>query len=127
MKVPYRQIMLLTALAALGVLGAVFVLAPRTADREALFVVPPGTVARLAAGEKIQILPQTVELVLGERDVLIIRNEDTQSIVVGPFKIAPGQQFRQQYRNAGIFDLMCTLHESERLRVLVRRPGEAER
>jgi hypothetical protein len=119
------RIVLLTLLAALGLISAACSPFTDPTAREVVFTVPEGSVARLAAGEDVQILPPTIELTLGEKDVLIIRNDDTEPITVGPFKIEPGQRFRQQYHNAGTFDLMCTLHESERLRVVVKRPGEA--
>lgn len=92
----------------------------REANRELVYRVPPGTIARLAAGEQVEILPPTIELKRGVRDVLIIRNDDVQAITVGPYKIQPGQQFRQRFFNAGTFDMLCTLHESTSLKVVVQ-------
>lgn len=93
----------------------------REDERQLIFTVPPGSVARLAAGEELDILPSTIQLSLRGQDTLIIRNDDTETIQVGPFTIAPGQQFQQRYYNPGTYDLVCTLHESERLRVIVER------
>jgi hypothetical protein len=120
-----RHTFLLAAAAALLVLAlgsAVWWLSAWRAEaRRVEFVVPPGTAARLAAGEEPAILPQTITLTLGLRDTLVIRNEDTQSVQIGPFKIEPGQQFVQRYYNPGTYDLVCSIHESEQLRVIVRR------
>jgi hypothetical protein len=93
----------------------------RNAERYLVFTVPPGSVARLASGEQLDILPQTIELSLRGKDTLVIRNEDVQPIQVGPFKIDPGQQFEQRYYNPGVYELICTLHQSQRLRIVVSR------
>ena len=85
--------------------------------REVVFAVPPGTVARLAAGEKVEVLPRTI--VLKRNDTLVIRNDDTQPVQIGPFPIAPGQRFVQQYADAGTIDLVCSVHQGERLRIVV--------
>jgi hypothetical protein len=91
----------------------------RAAARQVVFAVPPGTAARLAAGEQVSVLPATITLALDQQDTLIIRNDDTQPVQIGPFKIEPGQRFTQQYFNTGSYDLICTLHASGRLRVIV--------
>ena len=93
----------------------------RNADRYLVFTVPPGSVARLASGEQLDILPQTIERSLRGQDPLVIRNEAVQPIQVGPFKIDPGQQFEQRYYNPGVYELICTLHQSQRLRIVVSR------
>lgn len=85
--------------------------------REVVFAVPPGTVARLAAGERVEVLPQTITL--RRNDTLVIRNDDTQPVQIGPFPIAPGQRFVQQYVDAGTIDLVCSVHQGERLRIVV--------
>jgi hypothetical protein len=93
--------------------------------RQVVFTVPPGTVNRMAAGEPVNILPGTIDIVLDQQDTLVIRNEDTQPIQIGPYKIQPGQQFSQRFYNPGTFDLLCSVHESERLRIVVRRTAGA--
>lgn len=104
-----------------GIAGAWYGSQRRDAERRLVFTVPNGSVARLAAGEQLDILPSTIQLSLRDQDTLVIRNEDAQPIQVGPFKIAPGQQFEQRYYNPGTYDLMCTLHQSQRLRIVVVR------
>ena len=73
--------------------------------------------ARLAAGEQVEVLPQTITL--RRNDTLVIRNDDTQPVQIGPFPIAPGQRFVQQYVDAGTIDLVCSVHQGERLRIVV--------
>lgn len=93
----------------------------RETNRQIAFVVPVGTNDRIAAGETVNVLPSTITMTLGVHDVLVIRNEDRQDVQIGPYKIAPGQQFRQQFFNAGTFDLVCSIHAGEKLRVLVTK------
>ncbi|NJO85084.1 MAG: hypothetical protein HC828_21630 [Blastochloris sp.] len=92
----------------------------RTADREVVFTVPQGTADRLAAGETVQVLPQTIELTRGWKDILVIRNEDNQQVTIGPYVLEPGQAFRQRYYSRGTFDLVCSIHPGDQLRVVVR-------
>ncbi len=119
----HRVALVILALVAISGVGAGFWYEnqQRNASRVLVFTVPPGSVARLAAGEQLEILPQTIELSLRGKDTLVIRNEDVQPIQVGPFKIDPGQQFEQRYYNPGTYELVCTLHESQRLRIVVSR------
>ena len=89
-------------------------------QRQVVYVVPAGTAARIAAGEHVDVLPQTIELERGVRDTLVIRNDDTQTMQVGPYLIAPGQSYTQRYNSRGTFDMLCTVHPSQQLRVIVK-------
>jgi hypothetical protein len=92
---------------------------PSETARQVIYTVPPGTAARLAAGENVEVLPPTISLTLNQHDILIIRNDDTQPVQIGPFKIEPGQRFVQRYYNRGAYDLVCSIHASQRLRIIV--------
>ncbi|MFN8479642.1 MAG: hypothetical protein U0074_17635 [Kouleothrix sp.] len=107
-------ILLLAALA-----GYLWWRGPSEASRQVVYSVPPGTAARLAAGETVDVLPSTIKLTLNQRDVLVIRNDDTAAVQIGPFTIDPGQRFSQRYYNRGTYELMCTIHADQRLRVIV--------
>jgi hypothetical protein len=85
--------------------------------REVVFAVPAGTAARLEAGEAVQVLPQTIRL--RQNDTLIIRNDDTAMVQIGPFPVAPGQRFVQQYYNRGTYTLVCSFHGGEDLKIVV--------
>lgn len=89
------------------------------ADRQLVYAIPAGTAARLAAGEEVSVLPSTIRLTIGERDTLIIRNDDRETVTIGPFRIEPGQQFRQQFNTPGTYDLTCSVHRGERLQLVV--------
>lgn len=86
--------------------------------QEIVYAIPPGTSVRLAAGEAVEVLPLTIAL--KQNDTLIIRNDDTAAVQIGPFPIAPGQRFIQRYTSTGTYDLVCSLHEGQRLQVVVK-------
>lgn len=89
-------------------------------QRQVVYTIPAGTAAQIAAGEQVEVLPQTIELERGVRDILVIRNNDTQTVQVGPYLIAPGQSYTQRFNSRGTFDMLCTIHPSQELRVVVK-------
>jgi hypothetical protein len=115
---------LLVALA-LGAL-AWAALAPFTAGvREEVFEIPQGTWASRMAGNKIDILPDTIRLTLGARDVLHLRNLDDVPQVFGPTLIMPGQSFRLPFETASTYSFACTAHASGQMSVIVDPEPEA--
>ncbi|NTU82632.1 MAG: hypothetical protein HGA45_25225 [Chloroflexales bacterium] len=116
-----------TALAALAVLiglglGGVWILREARASARSYVVrVPPGTAARIASGEQIEVFPQRIELKLSQYDTLVIRNDDSEPMTVGPYRIEPGQRFVQHYEGPGTFDMVCSAHGGRRLQIVVTR------
>lgn len=94
------------------------------ASREQLFEIPPGTFARRMAGEKVEILPDTIHLTLGLRDVLLLKNRDEVPQVFGPALIMPGQSFRLPFEQASTYSFACSAHASGQMQVIVA-PGPA--
>ena len=45
------------------------------------------------AGEKHEILPSTIHLVVGMRDTLVLKNSDDVPQMFGPMLLMPGQTF----------------------------------
>lgn len=88
-------------------------------SREAVYVIPKGTWERRMAGEKLDILPQEIRLVLDVRDILVLRNHDTVPQQFGPVLIMPGQSFTMPFRQASSYQFACSLHVSGQLMVLV--------
>ena len=91
----------------------------REATRQLVYVVPEGTTAKLGAGQAVNVLPGTVELQIGGQDTLIIRNEDIFPIDIGGVKIDTGQSYIQQFTVPGTFDLVCSVHTSDKIRFIV--------
>ena len=113
----YFPFLLLGIGAALLAWGA---LAPlHLASRDKLFEIPKGTWARRMAGDKVDILPSTVRLTLGVRDVLLLRNSDTVPQIFGPVLIMPGQDFRLPFETVSENQFSCTAHASGQMTVIV--------
>ena len=111
-----------TALLAILVLGALAwaATAPiRPSSRDELFEIPAGTWARRMAGDKVEILPDTIRLTLGINDVLLLRNRDDVPQVFGPALIMPGQSFRLPFEVASTYSFACTAHAKGAMSVIV--------
>lgn len=105
-----------------GLVGAVAwaALAPLELDsRDELFEIPQGTYARRMAGNKVEILPDTIRLTLGANDTLLLKNLDDVPQVFGPVLIMPGQSFRLPFEKASTYNFACTAHASGQMRVIV--------
>lgn len=95
---------------------------PPPGNRQLVYVVPQGTIAKVGTGLSASILPNQVELTIGKQDTLVIRNEDLYPIEVGGLLIHPGQQYKQQFTKPGTFDLVCSVHDNTKIRVIVKEP-----
>ena len=93
--------------------------------RDELFEIPKGTYARRIAGEKVDILPQSISLTLGANDVLLLRNLDDVPQLFGPALIMPGQSFRLPFAVASTYSFECTAHPSGQMTVVVHPKPEA--
>ena len=89
------------------------------ASREELFEIPNGTWARRMSGDKVEILPQRIDLTLGIHDVLLFRNLDYVPQVFGPTVMMPGQSFRLPFEVASSYSFACTAHLSGQMTIVV--------
>jgi hypothetical protein len=96
----------------------------RFPSRESLFEIPKGTWKRRMSGSKADILPGRIPLVLGERDVLLLRNRDEVPQIFGPTLIMPGQSFRLPFDVASDYLFDCSAHSSGQLVVSVAERPE---
>ena len=124
LRSPLALLGLLGLLSLLGALAWAALAPINRASRDELFEIPAGTFARRMAGEKLQILPDTIRLTLGINDVLLLRNRDDVPQVFGPVLIMPGQSFRLPFEVASIYSFSCSAHASGQMRVVVE-PGPA--
>ena len=88
-------------------------------SREQLFEIPAGTYARRAAGDKAEVLPTSIRLTLGVKDILVLKNLDNVPQTFGPVLIMPGQSFRMPFGVAGDVQFECTAHASGQMRIVV--------
>lgn len=115
-----RIVVLLVAIAMIAIGGSLLWQAMTNRQRQLVFEIPPGTAARLAAGEEVNIFPSTIIIDLRQHDTLVIQNNDSAEVTIGPFRIVPGQQFVQRYWSPGVYELICSIHQGEQLRIEVR-------
>ncbi|HEY2153364.1 MAG TPA: hypothetical protein VGH34_21335 [Vicinamibacterales bacterium] len=86
---------------------------------EELFEIPKGTFARRMAGEKREILPSTIHLIVGIRNVLLLKNSDDVPQIFGPTLLMPGQSFRLPFTTPSENFFACTAHASGQLVISV--------
>jgi hypothetical protein len=89
------------------------------ASREALVVIPRGTAARQARGERTETFPAVLRFTIGIRDVLVIRNEDDAAATFGPVLLGPGQAYRVPFRTPATFNLACSAHQAGSITIVV--------
>lgn len=103
-----------------ALLGLVGCRTASEAERQAVYVIQPGSAARLAKGEPVSMLPSPITLNLGKADVLVIQNDDSESVVIEGIKLAPGQRATQRFYTPGTFELVCAgAGHSETIRIIV--------
>lgn len=83
------------------------------------FVIPPGTAARLKAGEPFTVLPSPIHLTVGVRDVLVLTNDDDAIHQVGPIILGSRQTYRIPFRRPGQFQYACSLHAAGTLTLVI--------
>jgi hypothetical protein len=84
-------------------------------------VIPEGTGELIEQGEDPGIIPQKIELVLGEKDVLVIENQDTIGHRISDFWIGAGETLRQKFKQEAIYQGECTVHESAQIEIIVTK------
>jgi hypothetical protein len=94
-------------------------------SREERFEIPKGTWARRMAGDKVEILPSKIYLVLGIRNILYLRNLDDVPQIFGPTLLMPGQSFRLPFEVASENLFACTAHASGQLAVIVEETPDS--
>lgn len=116
-----RRYWVLLALAGIAAGGVAWAgLAPvGDESREEVHVIPKGTWARRSAGEKLDVVPDKIHMMLGIKDILVVRNADDVPQMFGPVLIMPGQSFRLPFGVATRYDFACTAHVSGQLTVFV--------
>lgn len=98
----------------------------RAPSREVVFEIPRGTWARRMAGNRVEILPSRIRLMLGVSDILLLKNQDDVPQVFGPTLMMPGQSFRLPFAVAADYQFACTAHASGQMTIIVEPlPGNA--
>ena len=88
-------------------------------SRTLTYVIPPGTAARLRAGEPVDVVPSPIHLTVGVRDVLVLSNDDDAIHQVGPIVLGPRQIYRIPFRRPGRLQYACSLHVTGTLTLVI--------
>jgi len=110
---------------AIGVMTWAALTPIRSESRDVIFEIPKGTWARRMAGNKIEILPSTIRLTLGLKDILVLKNMDDVPQIFGQTLMMPGQSFRLPFAVASDYQFVCTAHASGQMTVIVELMPES--
>lgn|SRR5690606_34170110 len=80
-------------------------------------IIPEGTAARLAAGEKIDLMPSRLTFEVG--DTIRVKNEDVVDQSVGPYRVGAGQEFEVTFGAPGVYEGFCPLSTDNRYEIVV--------
>jgi hypothetical protein len=74
------------------------------------YLIPLGTAAQIDAGVEVEIVPEVLEVEVG--DSIRIVNEDTEGHVVGVFYVGAGETLTQRFDSPGTLSGECSVHPS---------------
>jgi plastocyanin len=80
------------------------------ADGTITYTIPKGTRAKILAGEDIAVIPAKLELKVGQ--TLILKNDDTDAHIAGPFFVGPGESSTYTFTEPKVIEGDCTIHPS---------------
>jgi hypothetical protein len=72
------------------------------------YVVPYGTGNQLDAGKVIEIMPQTLDVKVGES--IRIVNDDIRDYMIGPFFVTAGQTLAMRFTHPGVLTGVCLVN-----------------
>ena len=81
------------------------------------YTVPQGAGEALDAGKPLEIVPQRMEVTVGE--TIRIVNLDERGHNIGPWFVGAGETLNQTFSSAGEFEGVCTVHPSGQLVLVV--------
>ncbi|MCW5887946.1 MAG: hypothetical protein KIT07_07450 [Anaerolineales bacterium] len=83
-------------------------------------IIPAGTAEKVAAGEPAPGIPDEMTFVIG--DVLVVRNEDTQTHTLGPLLVPAGASASLPLNEEDNFSMTCSFNASSYMGLTVRPP-----
>lgn len=110
-------VLLATGISTIALVAGLIPIESSTRDR--VFEIPNGTWARRMSGDPVEILPDTIRLTLGVKDILVLKNLDEVPQVFGPTLMMPGQSFRLPFETAAEYQFACTAHTSGQMTIIV--------
>ena len=83
-------------------------------------VIPPGTAAKVAAGEPVPSIPEEMSFVVG--DVLVVKNEDDAQHQLGPLWVPANSSASLALDEVNNFAYQCSFQNTRYLGLNVRPP-----
>ena len=80
-------------------------------------VVPAGTFDAVARGEFVDLLPEIVQVKVGDEFVVV--NNDTFTHVIGPFSVRPGETLHHYWSQVTTIEGDCTILLNDRVLIIV--------
>lgn len=81
------------------------------------YLVPPGTGARIDAGEEVEIIPPELTMKVG--DTLVIINDDDREHSVAGYQVRSGDTLRVSYPRPGLYMNSCSVNTSDLVYIYV--------
>jgi len=72
------------------------------------FVVPYGTGVKIDQGQEIDLMPQHLDVKVGES--IRIKNQDGRDYMIGPFFVTAGQQLAMRFTQPGELSGVCSMN-----------------
>lgn len=88
----------------------------RSVDHD--YVIPYGTNNRIAGGEDVTIVPQVLNVKVGDR--IRIENQDDYGAQVGIFNVGAGETVTMEFTTPGQLEGACDVHPSGTFTINVR-------
>ena len=80
-------------------------------------VVPAGTFNAVARGEFVDLLPEIVQVKVGDEFVVV--NNDTFTHVIGPFSVRPGETLSHFWSQVATIEGDCTVLLNDRVLIII--------
>ena len=90
------------------------------APRDVILVIPPGTAAQVARGEKPPSIPENMTFVVGDR--LVVKNQDSVEHKLGPLWIPPNSTAQLSLDQQDSFAYECSFQPSKYFGLDVNEP-----
>lgn len=81
------------------------------------FVVPAGTAAQVARGQRVSVMPALLTAHVGDR--IRIANHDSATAIVGPYVVRAGETLDQEFRVPGRIVAGCSLQRNGTMQILI--------
>jgi hypothetical protein len=72
------------------------------------YIVPYGTSVRIDQGQKVDLMPQHLDVKVGES--IRIKNQDSRDYMIGPFFVTAGQSLAMRFTHAGQLSGACSMN-----------------